>query len=229
MNKKNILVIVAHPDDEVIGPGGIIIKHTNNGDNVSLLVLSEGRSSRNEPNIEHVQEKTRAELEESVKLLGITSYEWADFPDNQFDTVSFLEIVKKVSDVINRIKPEIVLTHHFGDINIDHHLTSKAVIIACRPTENKCVKDIYMFETLSSTENGNNIPGNVFLPNIFVDVTNEIDQKIKAMSCYASELKDFPHPRSLEAIKINARLWGAKNCLNYAEAFYSYRSLKNEL
>jgi LmbE family N-acetylglucosaminyl deacetylase len=229
MNKKNILVVVAHPDDEVIGPGGTIIKHTNNGDNVYLLVLSGGRSSRNESDIENVYGKTLDELKKSLKLLGINSYEWLDFPDNQFDTVSLLDIVKKVSSVIDRIKPEIVITHHFGDINVDHQLTSKAVIIACRPTENKCVKDVYMFETLSSTEVGNNMPGNVFMPNIFVDITNEIDQKMKAMSCYASELKDFPHPRSLEAIKTNARLWGAKNYLNYAEAFHCYRGIKNGL
>ena len=138
-----------------------------------------------------------------------------------------LDIAKKVSVYVRKIQPAIVYTHHPGDLNVDHQRTSEAVTIACRPIENNSVRTIYHFETLSSTEMAGYTTSRAFLPNIFVNIEAEIQKKLKAMSCYKSELHKFPHPRSLEAIEANAKVWGAKVNLKYAEAFFCLRQIKS--
>ncbi len=138
-------------------------------------------------------------------------------------------MVKIVSNYIKKTQPSIVYTHHFGDLNIDHQKTSEATIIACRPIENKFVEKLLMFETLSATEMAGYRLANLFMPNLFINIENELERKLKAMSCYKSELNDFPHPRSLKAIELNAKLWGTKNNMEAAEAFYIFREIRNKI
>ncbi len=227
---QKILAIVAHPDDEIIGVGGTLCKHANAGDEVHVLILGDGKSSRSNTYRElpeNLKQKSQQETKKALSFLNIKSFYKESFPDNRFDNVDMLDIAKKVSFYVNKVKPTIVYTHHFGDLNIDHQRTAEAVTIACRPIENNSVQAIYQFETLSSTEMAGYIPSRAFLPNVFVNIETEIKKKLKAMNCYQSELHPFPHPRSLETIEANAKVWGSKVNLKYAEAFSCLRQIKS--
>ncbi len=225
---QKILAVVAHPDDEIIGVGGTLCKHAGAGDEVHVLILGDGKSSRSSTYkklAKNIKQKSFQETDQALSCLGIKSFYKENLPDNRFDRIDMLDIAKKVSSYVNKIKPSIVYTHHPGDLNTDHQRTSEAVTIACRPIENSSVHAIYQFETLSSTEMAGYTPNRAFLPNIFVNIEAEIQKKLKAMSCYKSELRQFPHPRSLEAIEANAKVWGAKMNLRYAEAFFCLRQI----
>jgi LmbE family N-acetylglucosaminyl deacetylase len=226
---QKILAIVAHPDDEIIGVGGTLGKHIGVGDEVHILILGDGKSSRNNTYTKlskNLKEKSLNETRKALSCLGINSFFKENFPDNRFDSINILDIVKKVSFYVKKIQPTIVYTHHFGDLNIDHQRTAEAVTIACRPIENNSVQAIYQFETLSSTEMAGYVPNRAFLPNTFVNIETEMQSKLKAMNCYQSELCKFPHPRSLETIEANAKVWGSKVNLKYAEAFFCLRQIK---
>lgn len=224
---RKILVVVAHPDDEIIGVGGTLYKHVRIRDSVEVLILGDGKSSRNE-NYKFIGEEKAKSSDETLKamrVLGIKKFTRENLPDNRFDTFVILNIAKIVSKYVKKSKAEIVYTHHPGDLNIDHKLTAEATIIACRPIENPSVKNLITFETLSSTEMAGYRPETVFMPNYFVDISKEIKIKLKAMSCYKSELRKHPHPRSIESIELNARMWGTKVNIRYAEAFCIIRKI----
>ncbi|MHB8871112.1 MAG: PIG-L deacetylase family protein [Candidatus Doudnabacteria bacterium] len=224
-----VLAIVAHPDDEIIGVGGTLCKHIMGGDKVFVLFVADGKSSREQsykPLRKDKGQKSNKETKKALTNLGIKSFEKLNLPDNRLDQIAMLDITKKISSYVNGFKPDIVYTHHFGDLNIDHQRVSEAVTIACRPIENSSVKAIYQFETLSSTEMAGYIHSRAFLPNVFIEIGDQIQKKLKAMGCYKSELHKFPHPRSLEAIENNAKNWGSKVNLKYAEAFYCLREIK---
>lgn len=226
---KRILAVVAHPDDEIIGVGGTLCRHVDEGDNVKVVILGDGKSSRRDKYAkldENEIEKSNIETREALLKLGIEDFHKEFLPDNRFDSMEILDLTKLVSKHIKEFKPETIYTHHFGDLNIDHQMCSEAVVIACRPTENETVKQVFMFETLSSTEMAGYRATNVFLPNYFVDIQKQLDRKIDSMSHYKSELKSYPHPRSLESIKINAQLWGTKVNMLAVEPFYLFRELK---
>lgn len=226
---KRILAVVAHPDDEIIGVGGTLCRHADEGDVVKVVILGDGKSSRKdkyEKLDNNEVEKSNIETKEALLKLGIKDFHKEFLPDNRFDSMEILDLAKLVSKHVKEFKPETVYTHHFGDLNIDHQMCSEAVVIACRPTENETVKQVFMFETLSSTEMAGYGATNVFLPNYFVDIQKQLDRKIESMSCYKSELKNYPHPRSLESIKINAQLWGTKVNTLAVEPFSLFRELK---
>ncbi|HEY4512529.1 MAG TPA: PIG-L family deacetylase [Candidatus Paceibacterota bacterium] len=225
---KNVIAIVAHPDDEIIGVGGALRKHIKAGDKVRVLILGDGKTSRDTIVEKNKTEVLNVSLEETamaLKILGISSYQRLSLPDNKFDSLPLLDIVKKVSNFISAIKPDVVYTHHFGDLNIDHKLTFEATIIACRPIEIN-VNKILLFETLSSTEMSGHQIRDVFLPNYFINIENELEDKLNATSQYASELCDFPHPRSIITIRENAHVWGSKVNLKAAEAFELFRYIE---
>lgn len=222
------MAIVAHPDDEIIGVGGTLAKHVANGDEVSVLILGDGKSSREKEYGTLSDEKINSvvkETEIALSVIGIKNYKYIGLPDNRFDTLPLLDIIKNISEYLKTNIPEIIYTHHFGDLNIDHQITFESVITTARTIENTFVKEIYLFETLSSTEMSGSIPQRFFIPNFFVNISNYLEQKLKAMSAYKSEIREFPHPRSLEAIKYNALLWGAKNNTSALEAFYCFRKI----
>jgi len=148
-----------------------------------------------------------------------------NLPDNRFDSIPLLDVVKIIEKYIEDIKPDIIYTHFGGDLNIDHKITFEAVLTASRPIGQEYVKEIYAFETVSSTEwNFNGMDG--FKPNYFVDITETLDMKLKAMECYKSELKEFPHPRSNKNLKASALKWGSVVSRMYAEAFQVVRIIK---
>jgi LmbE family N-acetylglucosaminyl deacetylase len=220
-----VMAIVAHPDDEIIGLGGTLAKHVKSGDEVKVVILGDGKTSRYNQYavIDPVQkEESDQETTAALKALGVFDFIKTTLPDNRFDSLPLLDIVKIVSEQIQSFQPEIVYTHYYGDLNIDHQLTAEAVIIATRPIE-YAAKKLLLFETLSSTEMSGPRNTHAFLPNVFINISNEIDQKLEAINCYQSELREFPHPRSLKAIQINAELWGAKSGFLASEPFVLFR------
>lgn len=221
---KRILIVAAHPDDEVLGCFGTVAKMIRNGYEAYSLILSSGKTSRGDVEQSELDE-LRNEMVRANKFIGIKEVFQADFPDNAFDSVPLLNIVKKIEDIKKQIKPEIIFTHHIGDMNIDHQLTHKAVLTATRPMMDECVKIIYSMEVPSSTEWNSFSKETVFTPNVFVDVTDTIDKKIEAMAMYSSELRKYPHPRSLQFIKELANTNGKKVGLQYGENFQLIRNV----
>lgn len=227
MNK--ILVVAAHPDDELLGVGGTISKKISQGDIAYCIILGEGATSRETQgeNTSRVVNNLHKNAKEASRVIGFSDIHFESLPDNRFDSIDLLDIIKIVEKYIERYKPDVVYTHHHGDRNIDHRLTYEAVLTACRPVGEYTVKDIYTFETPSSTEWGFTRGDNVFMPNIFEDITNTLDKKIEAMGCYRSELRDYPHPRSLKALEIISAKWGTVVGKKYVEAFELIRSIRN--
>ena len=226
MNENKVLIVAAHPDDEILGCGGTVARLAREGFEAYTLILGEGITSRYD--IKKESKKANREIHELRQQMlkangsiGIKKVFTHNFPDNEFDKVSLLEIVKKVEKVKQKINPKIIFTHFKNDLNIDHRKTYDAVITATRPTEDEKVKTIYSFEIQSSTEW--NYPL-IFSPNVFFDISKTFYKKINAMSCYKSELRDYPHPRSLEAIELNAKMRGLMVGLKYAEAFQLVRN-----
>jgi LmbE family N-acetylglucosaminyl deacetylase len=222
---KKVLIVVAHPDDEVLGCFGTVEKLIKDGYEAYTLILGEGKTSRDEQrDVEGRSEEIselRKEILKANETIKIKKTFVENFPDNRFDEVALLDIVKVVSKVIDEVQPEMIFTHFENDLNIDHQITYKAVLTATRPMENCFVKEIYSFEILSSTEW--NFPLS-FSPDTFFEV--EIENKQKAMSIYKSELREFPHPRSLEGIELNAKYWGMRVGKKYVEAFKTVRKLR---
>lgn len=226
MNDK-ILIVVAHPDDEVLGCGGTAAKLVNNGDEVYVLILGQGAASRYENDD---GEKIKGELEELRKhmyaaneTMGVKEVFTDELPDNKFDTVPLLDIVKIIENIKNKIRPDIIFTHYEKDLNVDHQITYKAVITATRPLPEEKVREIYSFQTLSSTEWSYPLS---FSPDVFFDISETMDLKLKALGCYKTEMREFPHPRSSEGAELNAKTWGMKVGIEYAEAFKCVRCLR---
>ncbi len=216
---KKILVIVAHPDDEILGCGGTIAKYVKKGSSVSVLFLSDGEMSRLSNRInKKIFYRKKCALK-AMKCLGVKKSYFEDLPDNSFDTEGMLNIVKKIEEYIKKINPDTILTHHYDDLNIDHQITSKAVITACRPRLNNSVNLILFFEILSSTEWNISSKKQTFRPNWFEDISRFINVKTRAMKCYPKELRKTPHSRSLNTIKALSVFRGSSAGLKYAEAF----------
>ncbi|AJC91327.1 PIG-L deacetylase family protein [Campylobacter subantarcticus] len=223
MKKNKILIIAAHPDDEVLGCFGTMARYIQEGHDVFTLILGEGKTSRENENHSKDQEILEEELSKANNFLGVKKVFRRFFPDNAFDKIPLLDIVKSIEEVKKEIQPNIIFTHYEKDLNIDHQITYKATITATRSMPKESVKEIYSFEILSSTEW--NYPLS-FQPDVFFDISSTLNLKLQAMSFYQSELKQYPHPRSLEGIKINAQYQGMRVGLQYAEAFKSIKVIK---
>ena len=219
--KNNILVVAAHPDDETLGAGGTLLKHVQEGDDVSLFILSDGETSRPTANVPARQEQARR----VVAAMGAKELILENFPDQRFDTVSLLDIIQKVEKQVYTLKPNIVYTHCPYDLNLDHRLTFQAVLTALRPSPELSVKKFSTFETLSSTEWQRKDQANSFCPTEYVDISEFIEKKIEILKIYRNEIRKFPHPRSAEGIRILAQYRGIESSFLYAEAFQIIRLL----
>ena len=212
---KTILVIAAHSDDEALGCSGVIARHVAEGDKVHLLFMTDGVSSRSGSGD---GEKRSTSAQGASKILKVSSFTNLNFPDNQMDSIPLLGIVKEVENKISELQPEIIYTHHIGDLNVDHQITHKAVVTACRPEPDFCVKEIYAFEVLSSTE-WNSPSVKYFSPNVYIDIIDYIDIKRQVLEVYSKEMHQPPHSRSIDnALRLNA-LRGNSVGMDYAEAF----------
>lgn len=225
----NILVVAAHPDDEVLGCGATIARMYNEGHTVKIAILGEGITSRYRDR-QSADTSLLKELKtcsrQALRQLGVEDVEYFDLPDNRFDSLPLLDITKRVEALIEGFCPEVIFTQHPGDLNLDHALTARAVLTASRPLVGQCVKDIYAFEIPSSTEWAFNQLGKPFEPNLFYDITATLDRKLAAMAQYDSEARPFPHPRSPESLRARAQWWGTVAGCSAAEAFELIRSLR---
>lgn len=230
MSRTNILFVVAHPDDEALGCGGAIARHVAEKDRVHILFLVEGGTARY-PSAELNVAMSDVEVREeggrnAAKLLGAEPPLFVRNPDNRLDTVPLIELAKIVELNISELEPSIIYTHHGGDLNIDHRRVHEAVVTACRPVNGHPVKSIYAFEVPSSTEWALSSTYQPFRPNHFVDITQYLDHKIRALECHHAEMRPFPHPRSYDAIRALAQLRGATCGCLAAEAFEVIRQVR---
>lgn len=231
LKNRRILVVAAHPDDEVLGLGGTMNKLISEYScEIGAIILGEGITSRSESR-DLVKFKTelkihRENIYSAQKYIGYSFIDKYQLPDNRFDSVDLLDIVKLVDKEKNEFQPEIIFTHHSGDLNIDHKRIFQAVITATRPVENEIVKTIITFETPSSTEWIASTDLNHFIPNLFMQISKEnLKAKINAMESYQYEKREYPHPRSPEALEVLARRWGIVVGKEYAEAFCLIRGI----
>ena len=220
---RRIAVIAAHPDDEVLGCGATISRHAAAGDEVRILILAEGATSRT-PTRDTLFTANellalRSAGRTAAQRLGAVSIDWAGFPDNRMDGLDLLDVVKRIENFLAPYPPQVIYTHHAGDMNVDHAIAQRAVMTALRPLPCAQFCTLLQFEIASSTEWGGPVTGTPFVPQWFEDVSEFLPAKLAALEAYASEMRPWPHPRSLEGITALARWRGASVGVAAAEAF----------
>src|SRR3989338_2886608 len=219
--KNKVLVVAAHPDDEVLGCCGAIARHSVEGDEVWVLILSEGFMARKG---EFAKERKkglkilRKSAKKASKTLGVGRLILKDFPDNKFDSVALLDIIQSIESVMSEFKPNIVYTHDYSDVNIDHRRVAEAVESATRPMKHSLVNQVLAFEVPSSSE-WNFAKRSFFRANVFIDIKNQINKKVTALEHYSSEIRNFPHPRSIDYVRALAIVRGGQSGFIAAEGF----------
>ncbi len=229
LTESRVLVIAAHPDDEVLGCGGTIARLAREGHQVYVSILGEGITSRYSQRDQADQaqvKRLRDHCREAARLLGVKELFTADLPDNRFDTVPLLDVVKIIEGLVEKISPHAVYTQHGGDLNVDHRVVYRATLTATRPLPGGPVRALYAYEVPSSTEWAFQTLGSVFKPNVYMDISDTLELKLQAMQLYEGETRLYPHPRSPEALRANARRWGSVVGLEAAEAFESVREIR---
>ena len=231
LKDKRIMIVVAHPDDELLGLGATFNNLINEYNVIThVVILGEGITSRSDKRDVKEWESElkihRSNINNAQKSIGYHSTSIYDFPDNRFDSVALLDIIKVVEKEKEMFKPDVIFTHHGGDVNIDHQRTFESVITCCRPMKNEIVKTIIAFETPSGTEWRASSDPRHFVPNLFISVSEDnVNAKIKGMESYEFERREYPHPRSPEALMIQAKRWGVTVGSDFAEAFCIIRSI----
>jgi LmbE family N-acetylglucosaminyl deacetylase len=217
MPPGGVLCIAAHPDDEVLGCGGVLALHAKNGEPVTIAIVCEGESLRYGPG--GVGQESH--LQRAAAKLGCSSVRHLRFPDQALDTIRLTELITPLEKIVREVRPRIVYSQHGGDVNRDHHILFQAVLVATRPTET-FIETVYAFDAASSTEWA--YP-RTFNPDTWIDISTTLDAKLAAMACYESELRDYPHPRSLKALEHRARAFGNQVCMEAAEVFMTVRKV----
>jgi len=212
---KRVLVIAAHPDDELLGCGGTVALHAENGDEVTSVIVCEGESLRYGE--DGVGQKDH--IQAAGQVLGVKEVRTLKFPDQKLDTFTLTDIITPLEQVVEDVRPDVVYTQYGGDINRDHELLFKAMLVATRPME-EYIEAIFAFDTASSTEWA--YP-RTFVPDTWVDISTTVQKKLDAMACYESEVRDYPHPRSLQALSNRSAAWGNQCCLGHAEVYMTIR------
>lgn len=218
MLKEKILAIATHPDDEILGMGGTLKKHINNNNEVYVCIVT----STWKPKWGEKDNKRRKE--ESCKVgefLGVKNLFRLDYPTIKLDTVPINELIYSIEKIVSEVRPHTVYTNYKNDLNADHGVVFQAVSVATRPISG--IKKLLAAETPSETDLALPLLGNAFQPNFYIDISNELEDKIKAAKMYKSEMKTFPHLRSEEVIRAMAIKRGAEVNLKAAEAFVLLR------
>lgn len=219
---STVLVVAAHPDDELLGPGGTLARHVRDGDDVHVVIVAEGATSRYEDEMVDV---LAAFTEKAAAVLGVASVARLGFPDQRLDHCPLIEVTQALETHVDQLQPTTVYTHFPGDVNADHGVVSRAAWTACRPYVAPQLRRFLAFETPSSTEWGWPGVGPSFHPSVFVDISTTVEDKLEAMSVYESELRRYPHPRSLQALRERAAYWGSTIGSRAAEAFLLLREV----
>ena len=223
-----VLVVAAHPDDEVLGCGATMARLAAEGQPVHIAILGEGitsRSSRDDSDAKLLR-RLHQQAEAAALKVGAKDVVLFKLPDNRLDTLPMLDVAKLIEDLIQKLRPAVIYTHHPGDLNLDHGIVHRAVLIATRPVLGHPVRQILTFEVPSSTEWAFQKIEPVFRPNVFVEVSKTLDAKIAALACYDSETRDFPHPRSEQTLRAIATRWGSVIGCTAAESFELVRSIR---
>lgn len=225
--KRPVLVVAAHPDDEVLGCGATMARLAAEGRDVFVLILGAGGAARDvSPAVlARMTKKLRDESSAAGRILGVRKIFRRDFPDNRFDTVPLLDIVKAIEEVKAEVKPVLVMTHHAHDVNVDHQRTFQACLSAFRPQPGEAVQELRSFYVLSSTDW--QAPSPSFSPNLFVDATRKLEKKVRALKAYRSEIRSAPHPRSAAGVRLEAQRTGMRVGLEAAEAFEIIRLIES--
>ena len=225
-----VLVVAAHPDDEVLSCGGTIARHADGGDQVQVLIVAEGATSRQQQRDRYQATEELSALAQAAQrggaILGAQGVELLDLPDNRLDSLDRLDLIKRIEERIARLQPQVVYVHHAGDVNVDHRRLHEAVVTACRPTPGHPVKRLLSFEVASSTEWQPPGSASFFQPNWFVDISAQWQRKREALEAYASEMRSWPHARSFKAVEHLARWRGAQVGVEAAEAFMLLRYIQ---
>lgn len=214
---KKVLIVAAHPDDELLGVGGTAARHAMDGDEVYSVIMCEGESLRYKEDVGQTEAVKRA-----ADILGVKKVFHLGMPDQKLDTYTLTEIIAPLEKISEEIKPNIIYCQFGGDINRDHKILFEAASVAFRPLD-LWMEEFYAFYTVSSTEWG--YP-RVFVPDTWIDISETLEQKIAAFECYQSEIRQYPHPRSSEALKYAAYFFGNQCCMDAAEAFMTVRRLR---
>jgi LmbE family N-acetylglucosaminyl deacetylase len=227
LSSRKTLVVVAHPDDETLGAGGTIRLLAHAGTRVDLLVVTDGSSAQFGDDMA-ARSRRNAHLNKACDILGINRCVVLDFPDMRLDTVPHIELNRAISKVAAEENYDTILTHHPGDVNKDHEQVFNSVMVVARPLPGSDIHNLATFFVNSSTEWGASLANGIFLPNLFVDIDNTIDHKLEALAAYQDELRSWPHPRSVEAVRVRAQTVGSEVGVGYAEAFQLIRSVVRE-
>lgn len=218
-----VAVVAAHADDEVLGCGGTLARLAASGRDVHVLLLADGESSRGDGSRTPLNPSRvalrNAAANAAAQVMGCRTVRCLGLPDNRLDSVDLLDVVQAIERFLADTRPSTVFTHHGGDVNIDHRVAHQAVLVAARPQPGHHVKQLLFFEVPSSTEWAPPGSGSPFTPTWFVDISATLDTKRRALGCYESEMRPFPHPRSIEAVEALARWRGATIGAPAAEAF----------
>ena len=219
----NILVVATHPDDEVLGCGGVIARHASRGDRVDVVVVTRGAPDLYDEN----QVKTlRKELEAAHAVLGVSAVHFLDFPAPKLDLVPAHELADSISGLFNSLQPAAAYIPHRGDLHSDHRAVFGAALVAVRPIGKSPVRRVLSYETLSESEWSAPVAEDAFLPSVFIDISPFLEKKKQALAAYRSQLREFPHPRSLLAVESLARLRGSTVGVQAAEAFQLIREIE---
>lgn len=228
-DRESVLVVAAHPDDEVLGCGGTMARLAEEGNEIRIAILAEGMTSRYQQRGQADQKQLshlHGNAQQAADKVGAKELVLCKLPDNRLDTIPLLDVVKVVEGLIEKFKPSVIYTHHPGDLNVDHGVVHRAVLTATRPTPGQGVREVYAFEVASSTEWAFQHLQPPFRPNVFVDIAATLETKVAALACYDTETRKFPHPRSPEALRAIAMRWGSVAGFQAAEAFELVRSLR---
>lgn len=229
MADELLLVVAAHPDDEVLGCGATLARLVREGVNVHVAILGEGLTSRTswtQDQAHSEREALEANARRASQVLGVEHLHRFHLPDNKLDTVALLDVVKIVEGLIGQLQPATILTHSGSDLNVDHQTIFRAVLTATRPIKGMTVRQVLSFEVPSATEWAFNRIAPSFTPEVFYDVEHTLEQKIQAMAAYEGESRTFPHPRSPDALRALAAWRGASVGLAAAEAFEVVRDIR---
>lgn len=225
----NILVFAPHPDDEILGCGGMMAREAGSGNNVYVCIVTRGKPPIyiEDGETKKLPHSLYYEIEAAHKKIGVVRTFYLQYPVLMLETVPRYQLNKSILDVVNEVQPDIVYIPHFGDMHKDHALTAEAVMVAIRPKGSHIVGKVYSYETLSETEW--NVPHsrNAFIPNTFVSIEGYLEKKLDAIRCYKSQIGDFPEPRSIEAVEALAKLRGSTAGFEAAEAFVLIREYRS--
>lgn len=219
---KKILVIAPHPDDEILGCGGMILRSIHAGDTVSVCVITVGKDDMFP---KELIKKGRDEQKKCHEYMGIAKTCYLDFPAARLDSVEKHQLNAAIGTIIHEIKPDVLYIPHYGDMHTDHRIVADAAMVCARPIGDHVIKEIYSYETLSETEWNYPEQQITFIPNVYVDITDCLEEKLEAMRFFQSQLRPFPHPRSLKALESLALHRGSQVSTVAAECFRLVRKI----